>query len=134
MSLRQRNFLALLVLFSLLVTSVTPVFAQDATPDLPDQANRIFLPSIATSGEGNFAQSPTPAGPLVPGAAPVADSVESVVKPSVDASAQGTPDQFRVVSLIVVLDEGHVAEQGSHAELLAAGGLYARLHAMQFRT
>ncbi len=35
---------------------------------------------------------------------------------------------------IVVLDAGRVAEQGTHAALLAAGGLYARLHAMQFRT
>ena len=35
---------------------------------------------------------------------------------------------------IVVLDAGRVAEQGSHTELLALGGLYARLHAMQFRT
>ena len=35
---------------------------------------------------------------------------------------------------IVVLEAGRVAEQGSHADLLAAGGLYARLHAMQFRT
>ncbi|MBL0149087.1 MAG: lipid A export permease/ATP-binding protein MsbA [Ideonella sp.] len=35
---------------------------------------------------------------------------------------------------IVVLDAGRVAEQGTHAELLALGGLYARLHAMQFRT
>ena len=35
---------------------------------------------------------------------------------------------------IVVLDAGRVVEQGSHAELLAAGGLYARLHAMQFRS
>ncbi len=35
---------------------------------------------------------------------------------------------------ILVLDAGHLAEQGTHAELLAAGGLYARLHAMQFRT
>ncbi len=35
---------------------------------------------------------------------------------------------------IVVLDAGRVAEQGPHAALLAAGGLYARLHAMQFRT
>jgi subfamily B ATP-binding cassette protein MsbA len=35
---------------------------------------------------------------------------------------------------IVVLDAGRVAEQGSHGELLALGGLYARLHAMQFRT
>jgi subfamily B ATP-binding cassette protein MsbA len=34
---------------------------------------------------------------------------------------------------IVVLDAGRVIEQGSHAELLAHGGLYARLHALQFR-
>ena len=27
---------------------------------------------------------------------------------------------------IVVLDDGRIAEQGSHAELLEAGGLYAR--------
>ena len=30
---------------------------------------------------------------------------------------------------IVVLDQGHVVEQGTHAELLAAGGLYARMWA-----
>jgi ATP-binding cassette, subfamily B, bacterial MsbA len=35
---------------------------------------------------------------------------------------------------VVALEAGRLAEQGSHAELLAAGGLYARLHAMQFRT
>ena len=35
---------------------------------------------------------------------------------------------------IVVLDGGRVVEQGPHAALLAAGGLYARLHAMQFRS
>ncbi|MEO7055876.1 MAG: ATP-binding cassette domain-containing protein, partial [Caldimonas sp.] len=37
-------------------------------------------------------------------------------------------------SRIVALDAGRVAEQGTHAELLAAGGLYARLHSLQFRT
>jgi ATP-binding cassette subfamily B protein len=33
---------------------------------------------------------------------------------------------------IVVLDQGHVVDIGSHAELVARGGLYARLAAMQF--
>jgi ATP-binding cassette, subfamily B, bacterial len=35
---------------------------------------------------------------------------------------------------IVVLDQGRVAEQGTHAELLAAGGLYAGLAALQFNS
>ena len=34
---------------------------------------------------------------------------------------------------IVVMDQGRAAETGTHAELLARGGLYARLHALQFR-
>ena len=34
---------------------------------------------------------------------------------------------------IVVMEAGRVVEQGDHQALLAAGGLYARLHAMQFR-
>jgi len=37
-------------------------------------------------------------------------------------------------SRIVALDAGRIVEQGSHAELIAAGGLYARLHALQFRS
>lgn len=35
---------------------------------------------------------------------------------------------------IVVLDQGRVAEQGTHDELVAAGGMYARLAALQFTT
>jgi len=35
---------------------------------------------------------------------------------------------------VVAMEAGRVVEQGTHAQLLAAGGLYARLHAMQFRS
>jgi ATP-binding cassette, subfamily B, bacterial MsbA len=34
---------------------------------------------------------------------------------------------------VVAMEHGRIVEQGPHAELLAAGGLYARLHSMQFR-
>ncbi len=36
------------------------------------------------------------------------------------------------VDRIVVLDKGEVAEVGTHAELLARGGIYSRLHRIQF--
>jgi subfamily B ATP-binding cassette protein MsbA len=34
---------------------------------------------------------------------------------------------------ILVLDRGTVLERGTHAELMARGGAYARLHDLQFR-
>jgi ATP-binding cassette subfamily B protein/subfamily B ATP-binding cassette protein MsbA len=39
----------------------------------------------------------------------------------------------RSAQLILVLQEGRVAERGTHDELLAAGGIYAELYRHQFR-
>jgi ATP-binding cassette subfamily B protein len=39
----------------------------------------------------------------------------------------------RTADLIVVVDAGRVAEHGTHEELVAAGGLYAELFALQAR-
>lgn len=61
-----------------------------------------------------------------------------------DALAKLIPDRTTLViahrlstiehaDQVLVLDEGRLVEQGTHAELLAQGGLYAHLHAMQFR-
>ena len=39
---------------------------------------------------------------------------------------------IRHADVIFVVDDGRVVERGTHGELLASGGLYARLHAEQF--
>lgn len=40
---------------------------------------------------------------------------------------------FQNADLVVVLDRGRIVAQGSHNDLLAAGGLYARIYGAQHR-
>jgi subfamily B ATP-binding cassette protein MsbA len=40
---------------------------------------------------------------------------------------------IRRADVIAVLEDGSIRERGTHDELLARGGLYARLYEMQFR-
>ncbi|MBU2992658.1 ABC transporter ATP-binding protein/permease [Octadecabacter sp. B2R22] len=66
---------------------------------------------------------------------------ESIVQSALDRLAEGRTtlviahrlSTIQNAHKIVVLDKGAVVDQGTHAELLARGGLYADLYRLQFR-
>ena len=77
----------------------------------------------------------------------VLDEATSALDSEVEASIQGALQRIMLgktvlaiahrlstiamMDRIIVLDQGHIVEQGSHAELLATGGLYARYWSRQ---
>ncbi|HUT75550.1 MAG TPA: ABC transporter transmembrane domain-containing protein [Armatimonadota bacterium] len=71
-------------------------------------------------------------------ATPAQDSEsERLVQEAMDRLMEGRTSAHRLSSVlradrIAVLNEGRVTQTGSHAELLAMGGTYARLYALQF--
>lgn len=106
MSRKLRTILISFLVLGLLVSNIVPVSAQDAPLSPSEPSHHIFLPAVSSGGQSDVAQTPTPAGPLGLGAAPAADSIETVEKAEVSASAQLPPDRFRLASVIVVMDEG----------------------------
>jgi ABC-type multidrug transport system fused ATPase/permease subunit len=65
--------------------------------------------------------------------AAVATALSSLAKGRTTLVIAHRLSTVREADKIIVMDRGRVVEQGPHDELLAKGGLYAGLHALQFK-
>ncbi len=64
----------------------------------------------------------------------VQDALEALMKGRTTLVIAHRLSTIEHADRVLVLEAGQVVEQGSHAQLLAQGGLYARLHGMQFHS
>ena len=62
----------------------------------------------------------------------VQDAFEELMKGRTSFIVAHRLSTIREADVILVMKDGHIVEQGSHDELLAANGFYAKLYNSQF--
>src|SRR5262249_51104625 len=63
----------------------------------------------------------------------VFDALDSLMEGKTTIVIAHRLSTIRRADIICVIDDGRIVERGNHEELLARGGLYAELHALQFQ-